>query len=132
MQLMPGDIILMKLDAFQGKKKAKDRWSEVEYVATCQVANDMPACEVRDYSGDVKVTHHNRLFIVAPWGKVSPFAMWVPPGLPPLEWNSETSESEVDGVLTWCQSCSAWVGGWHFTATTISGPETNSIQVRIW
>ena len=37
------DIILMKLDAFQGKRKAKDRWSEVEYVVTCQVTNDVPA-----------------------------------------------------------------------------------------
>ena len=25
MQLMPGDVILMKLDALQGKRKAKDR-----------------------------------------------------------------------------------------------------------
>ena len=37
MQLMPGNIILMKLDAFQWKRKAKDRWSEVEYVVTHQV-----------------------------------------------------------------------------------------------
>ena len=43
MQLMPGDIVLMKLDMFQGKRKVKDRWSEVEYVVTRQVANDMPA-----------------------------------------------------------------------------------------
>ena len=32
MQLMPGDIVLMKLDAFQGKRKVKDQWSEAEYV----------------------------------------------------------------------------------------------------
>ena len=35
MQLMPGDIVLVKLDAFQGKSKAKDRWSKVEYVVKC-------------------------------------------------------------------------------------------------
>ena len=29
MQLMLGDVVLMKLDAFQGKRNAKDRWSEV-------------------------------------------------------------------------------------------------------
>ena len=56
MQLMPGDIILMKLDAFQGKRKAKDRWSEVEYLVTCQVANDVPE-KVRDDGGNVKVIH---------------------------------------------------------------------------
>ena len=48
MQLMPGDVILMKLDMFQGKRKVKDRWSEVEYVVTHQVANDVPTYEVRD------------------------------------------------------------------------------------
>ena len=66
MQLMPGDVILMKLDAFQGMRKAKDRWSEVEYVVTCQVANDMPTYEVKDDGGNIKVAHHNRLFLVAP------------------------------------------------------------------
>ena len=66
MQLMLGDIILMKLDAFQGKRKAKDRWSEVEYVVTCQVANEVLPYEVKDDGGNVKVTHCNRLFLVAP------------------------------------------------------------------
>ena len=67
-QLMPGDVVLMKLDAFQGKRKAKDRWSEVEYVVTCQVTNDMPAYKVRDDGENVEITHHNRLFLVAPQG----------------------------------------------------------------
>ena len=31
-----------------------------------QVANDVPAYEVRYDSGNVKVTHHNRFFLVAP------------------------------------------------------------------
>ena len=46
MQLMLGDVILMKLDAFQGKRKAKDRWSEAEYVVICQFTNDIPMYEV--------------------------------------------------------------------------------------
>ena len=80
-QHMPGDIILVKLDAFQGKRKAKDRWSEVEYVVTHQVANDMPAYKVKDDGGNVKVTHHNRLFLVAPVGDATMplgevFPMW--------------------------------------------------------
>ena len=25
-QLMPGDVVIMKLDAFQGKRKVKDQW----------------------------------------------------------------------------------------------------------
>ena len=67
-QLMPGDIILMKLDVFQGKRKAKDRWSEVEYVVTHQVANDMFTNKMKDDGGNIKVTHHNRLFLVDPVG----------------------------------------------------------------
>ena len=45
-QLMPGDIVLMKLDAFQGKKKVKDQWSKAQYVVVCQVIDDIPAYEV--------------------------------------------------------------------------------------
>ena len=30
-QLMLGDTVLKKADVFQGKRKVKDRWSEVEY-----------------------------------------------------------------------------------------------------
>ena len=89
MQLMPGDVILMKFDMFQGKRKAKDRWNEVEYVVTHQVANDVPTYEVRDVGGNVKVTHHNRLFLVAPtkdvampWGEATLFPMQAPPSPP--------------------------------------------------
>ena len=46
MQLMPGNIVLMKLDVLQGKRKVKDRWSEAEYVVVCQVADDVPTYEV--------------------------------------------------------------------------------------
>ena len=64
-QLMPGDVVLMKLDAFQGKRKAKDRWSKVEYVVTHQVTSDVPTYKVKDDGRNIKVTHCNRLFLVA-------------------------------------------------------------------
>ena len=109
-QLMPGYVVLVKLDAFQGKRKVKDRWSEVEYVVTCQVANDVPTYEVKDDGRNVKVTHHNRLFLVAPtrdvtmpWGGGSKSISYVGATwsalveLTPLEWKSETSEGDVEG-----------------------------------
>ena len=71
MQLMQGYVILMKLDAFQGKRKVKDRWSEVEYVVMCQVTNDVPAYEVKDDGRNAKVTHCNRLFLVAPMSETA-------------------------------------------------------------
>ena len=40
--------MLMKADAFQGKRKVKDQWSEVEYEVICQVTNDVPSYEIKD------------------------------------------------------------------------------------
>ena len=107
MQLMLGDVILMKLDEFQGKRKVKDRWSEVEYVVTHQVTNDVPAYDMRDDGRNVKVTHCNRLFLVAPTRDIATplgesetiscvgTAQSTLAELTPLEWNSKMSESDV-------------------------------------
>ena len=62
---MPGDRVLKKADVFQGKRKVKDWWSEVEYEVICQVANGVPSYEIKDSSGNVKVAHRNRLFLLA-------------------------------------------------------------------
>ena len=64
-QLVLGDVVLMKNDAYQGKWKVKDWWSETEYVVVRQVADGIPAYEVKDEAGNVKTIHHNRLFCVA-------------------------------------------------------------------
>ena len=42
-QLMLGDTVLKKADAFQGKRKVKDWWSKVEYEVIRQVANGVPS-----------------------------------------------------------------------------------------
>ena len=65
MQLVPGNVVLMKNDAFQGKQKVKDWWSETEYVVVCQVADGIPAYEVKDEAGNIMTIHHYRLFLVA-------------------------------------------------------------------
>ena len=65
MQLVPGDVVLMKNDTFQGKRKVKDQWRKTEYVVVRQVADGVPAYEVKDEAGSVKTVHHNRLFLVA-------------------------------------------------------------------
>ena len=64
-QLVPGDVVLMKNDVYQGKQKVKDQWSETEYVVVCQVADGIPAYEVKDEVGNIKTIHHNWLFLVA-------------------------------------------------------------------
>ena len=63
-QLVPGDVVLMKNDAYQGKRKVKDRWSETEYVVVHQVADGVPAYEVKDEAGNGKTVHCNRLFLM--------------------------------------------------------------------
>ena len=55
----------MKNDIYQGKQKVKDRWSETEYVVVHQVADGVPAYEVKDEAGNVKTIHCNWLFLVA-------------------------------------------------------------------
>ena len=55
----------MKNDVYQGKRKVKDQWSEAEYVVVRQVADGIPAYEVKDEVGNVKTVHHNWLFLVA-------------------------------------------------------------------
>ena len=59
MQLVLGNMVLMKNDAYQGKGKVKDRWSETEYVVIHQVADGVPAYEVKDEAGNVKTVHCN-------------------------------------------------------------------------
>ena len=126
MQLMPGDVVLMKLDAFQGKRMVKDWWSEAEYMVVHHVADDVPTYEVQDKGGNVKIVHCNWLFLVAtqkddamPLGGSESISeegatQSTLVKLTPLEWESETPESEVDEVLTRClTSCIllGWVDG---------------------
>ena len=78
-QLVPGDVVLMKNDVYQGKWKVKDRWSETEYVVVCQVADGVPTYEVKDEAGNVKTIHCNQLFLVAtPVGAVTPLGTGTP------------------------------------------------------
>ena len=65
MQLVPGNVVLMKNDAYQGKWKVKDRWSETEYVVVRQVTDGVPAYEVKDEVGNIKTIYHNWLFLLA-------------------------------------------------------------------
>ena len=126
MQLVPGDMVLMKNDAYQGKWKVKDQWSETEYVVVHQVADGVPAYEVKDEAGNVKTVHHNRLFLVAtPMEAIMPLGV----GMSISEENvvqstcaehtslgieNDSPEGSVDGVDTLGPTSRVplgWVGG---------------------
>ena len=125
-QLVPGDVVLMKNDTYQGKWKVKDRWSETEYVVVHQVTDGIPAYEVKDEAGNIKTIHHNRLFLVAtPMEAIMPLGA----GTSILEENiarstlaehtsfeveSELPEGSVDGADTLSPASRVplgWVGG---------------------
>ena len=91
MQLVPGDIVLMKNDMYQGKRKVKDRWSETEYVVVHQVADGVPAYEVKDEVGNIKTIHCNWLFLMAtPKEAIMPLGA----GMPILEENVQSTHVE--------------------------------------
>ena len=125
-QLVPGNIVLMKNDTYQGKQKVKDQWSETEYVVVCQVADGVPAYDVKDEVGNVKTVHHNWLFLVA---TLKEAVMPLGAGMPISDGNvvrsthaehtslgveNDLPEASVDGADTLSPSSRVllgWVGG---------------------
>ena len=125
-QLVPGDVVLMKNDTFQGKQKVKDQWSETEYVVVRQVADGVPAYEVKDEARNVKTVHHNQLFLVAtPKEDVTPLgagtsiseeniAQSTQVEHTLLEVENDSPEGSVDGADTLSPTSRVplgWVGG---------------------
>ena len=141
-QLVPGDIVLMKNDAYQGKRKVKDQWSGTEYVVVYQVTDGIPAYDVKDEAGNVKTIHHNQLFLVAaPKEAVTPLGASVPISdgnvvqstcveHTSLGVENNSPEASVDGAdtlspssrvpLGWGRRCSM--------AAAIGGPKTDYVE----
>ena len=61
MDLKPGNLVLVKPDAFQGKRKIKDRWEDKPYEVVHQIMTDIPSYEVTDQCGQSCVLHCNWL-----------------------------------------------------------------------
>ena len=49
--LKPGDLVLVKADAFKGKKKIKDRWEEETWEVVHQIATDIPSYKLTNQHG---------------------------------------------------------------------------------
>ena len=63
--LKPGNLILVKADAFNGKRKIKDRWEEETWEVVCQIMTDIPSYEVTNQHRRSQVLHPNQLLLVA-------------------------------------------------------------------
>ena len=125
-QLVLGDAVLLKQDAFQGKRKMKDRWGDEEYEVVHQVTPDMPAYKVCNRSGNARVIHQNRLFLVASISQpVTPLSLDAElleamserstlVELTPLECESDSPEETMWEALTQCLTHGmplGWLGG---------------------
>ena len=64
MNLKPGDLILVKADAFKGKRKIKDRWEEEMLEVMHQIATDVPSYEVTNQHRRSQVLHRNWLLLI--------------------------------------------------------------------
>ena len=63
--LKPGDLVLVKADAFHGNRKIKDRWEDKPHEVVHQIMTDAPSYKVKDQSGSSYILHHNQLLLVA-------------------------------------------------------------------
>ena len=62
--LKSGDLVLVKADTFQGKRKIKDRWKDEPHEVVCQMATDVPSYKVMNQCGQSHILHHNWLLLV--------------------------------------------------------------------
>ena len=60
----PGNLVLVKADAFKGKRKIKDRWEEDTFEVVHQIATDVPSYEVTDQHGRSHILHQNWLLLI--------------------------------------------------------------------
>ena len=51
MNLRPGNLVLVKADAWKGKRKIKDRWEEETWEVSQQIAADVPSYKVTNQHG---------------------------------------------------------------------------------
>ena len=57
MNLKPGDLVLVKADAWKGKRKIKERWDEETWEVSQQITADVPSYEVMNQHGWSQVLH---------------------------------------------------------------------------
>ena len=63
--LKPGNLVLVKADAFKGKRKIKDGWEEETCEVVHQIMRDIPSYEVTNQHGRSHILHQNQLLLIA-------------------------------------------------------------------
>ena len=73
--LKPGNLILVKTETFQGKRKIMDRWEAKPHKVVCQIMTDVSSYEVKDQKGNSCILHHNHSSLL--YQKLTFPCMWV-------------------------------------------------------
>ena len=114
--LKPGDLVLGKADAFQGKRKIKDRCEDKPQKVVHQIMTDIPSYEVMDQCRQSCILHHNHLLIMSETGV--PLCVGVH-----QVWDRYTSPTPVKpnprGEWQWNYAMRKWWSGNH----PVSGQE---------
>ena len=63
--LKPGNLILVKVDAFKGRREIWDRWKEETWEVVHQIMTDTPSYKVTNQYGKPQVLHWNQLLLIA-------------------------------------------------------------------
>ena len=63
--MKPGNLVLVKEDAWKGKRKIKDRWDEETWEVSQQIVADVPSYKVTNQHGQSQVLHQNWLLLIA-------------------------------------------------------------------
>ena len=64
MELKPGDLVLVKADAFKGKGKIKDTWGNEACEVVHQIVTDIPSYGVMDQCRQSFTLYQNQLLLV--------------------------------------------------------------------
>ena len=64
--LQAGDYVLLKTDAFKGKRKLKDNWLDEVYKVIRPMGDNIPTFEIEGEDGQIRVAHRNRLLLYEP------------------------------------------------------------------
>ena len=64
MALKTGDLVLVKADAFKGKRKIKDRWEGEPHKVVDQITMDIPSYKVTNQCRQSCILHCNWLFLI--------------------------------------------------------------------
>ena len=64
MNLKPGDLVLVKADAFKGRRNIKDRWGNEACQVVHQIMTDIPSYEVKNQHRKSHILHQIQLLLI--------------------------------------------------------------------